>query len=227
MLRMRRLQLSALAACLVVALLAGGAAAPRARAAGERAAALQFGYAAYRARLAIKAVAPEIRARVGTVNSPACFRTVIHAPKQALERAAVIYALGYFHAVIDPALPAMQTFSRELDAIQTDDPVLRSGRSAWRDELSLAERLPAVGDACGQLAAWRRAGFAPSAAPPVDPKALKMLDAGDGLDRKVARAARRMRELGVPKSAAHRFGGDPLFRGVIPHDPIFNPRPRR
>jgi hypothetical protein len=68
-------------------------------------------------------------------------------------------------------------------------------------------------DPCDALEAWRRAGFAPSAAP-VDLDALEARDSSAAED-KIARAARRTQRLGVSPGAARRYTAAGMFRGVL------------
>jgi hypothetical protein len=152
---------------------------------------------------------------------------VFHAPRRALDQAIEVFAVGMVHALFDPTLPALRTLSAQLDAVPTADPALRSGRTAWRKTVGAIAALPPLDDPCGKLIAWRRSGYAPSAAPALDRAKLKALNDSGGPDPRFARAARRMRALGVSKSAADRFTGDPLFRGVLPTDDIFNTKPIR
>ena len=102
--------------------------------------------------------------------------------------------------------------------MHTTDRTLRSGRAAWAFVVSHFDQLPDVSDPCPTLDAWRHTGYDPKRAPRVSPAALQAFDkrAGRTVQRKVDAAARRMQQLGVPRRDAHRFTGDPMFRGLTP-----------
>jgi hypothetical protein len=181
-----------------------------------RAAAQQLSFAAYRLRVKVLAQEDAILAKVETslaaLDDNRCDQAVRAAPDdRALEVVLValllIVAPGY-----DPVRPALDTFLAELEAIPIADPILRAGRAGWRSEVDLIRRLPSLPDPCGALQTWRRAGYTDSASPIVVAAVLNpgLLAAED----KLARAAKRMRALGVSASAARRFTGDGMFADV-------------
>jgi hypothetical protein len=182
----------------------------------ERAAAREFSFAAYRARLAVKAQKPAIEAalnaRLEALDDPRCERAVNAAPRAAedavLAMTIVLIALPLIDGIRGPA----QQLVVELERVPTADQALRSGRAAWRAQAQFFARLPTVPDMCAALDAWRQAGYGPGGAP-IPLEAFQ----GGGLEtveRKLAAAAARMRELGVSAGAARRFTGDTLLQGI-------------
>ena len=181
-----------------------------------RAAARELSFAAYRLRVKVlaqqDAILAKLEVSLDALDDARCDQAVRAAPDdRALEvvlvALLVIIAPGY-----DPVRPALDTFLAELEAIPVADPILRSGRAGWRSEVDLIRRLPSLPDPCGTLQTWQRAGYADSASPIVVEAVLNpgLLAAED----KLARAARRMRALGVSAGAARRFTGDGMFADV-------------
>ena len=203
------------AVALCVAVAPAGAQAPTPRP-SERAAAREFSFAAYRLRVAVLAHRAEVETGAAKVaaafRDPRCNRAVSASPESRRVEVVLVAALVAVSPVYDPIRPSLDRYLTELERVPTADPVLRSGRAGWRSEIDLIQRLPSVADPCAVLQAWQRSGFAASAAPlNIDAILNPGLDAADG---KLARAERRMRELGVSAGAARRFTGDTLFRGV-------------
>lgn len=126
--------------------------------------------------------------------------------------------------------PVLARFVGRLDATQTADRRLRSGRAAWRSSLVLSEVYAALpADTCAQLRAWRDAGRTTEPLPGVDLGPLTprpddgsggredlAVDPGDAFDRKVRAAARRLRELGQGPRRSSRFTGDAAFAPLNP-----------
>ena len=211
---------AAVLAALTIAAVAGTARAqapPPATAPSERAAARQFAFAAYRLRVKVVAQEQAIADRAVAVTLPAlddprCDRAVDAAPGLAVFLVlGVVLALD-LSPIYDPVRPALATFLAEIEQIPTADPALRRGRAGWRSEILFIRQLPSTEDPCGALEAWRRATFH-LAASPVNLDALN--DPGlNAAEDKITGAARRMRALGVGESAARRFTGDGMFKGV-------------
>jgi hypothetical protein len=203
-----------------VAVLAALAVAPTASAQtapGERAAAQQLSFAAYRLRVAVLAQSDAIDDKVLGVTLDAlgddrCDRADDAAPEGReldvlLTDLLLAFAPGY-----DPIRPALDAFLAQLEQIPTNDPALKGGRAGWRTEIDIIRRLPSTPDPCAALQAWQRTGFAESKAPiPIDVLINPAAQAAEG---KIAVAARRMRQLGVSAGAARRFTGKGMFRGV-------------
>jgi hypothetical protein len=208
---------------LVVVVLAAPASAA-AQAPDERAAAREFAYAAYRLRVAIKARMPQIEQAAAITRAPAC-RTALRGPTVAQQRRYLDDLVGVLFdllagAMLSPAVEPLQRFQAELDAIATEDPLLRSGRAAWRASVALyAQVRPLPADLCARLRAWRRAGYATNARPDLQPQAVRKILEGSGtVDAKLHLAAARMVALGVTAGQARRFAGDTLFDGFSPDE---------
>jgi hypothetical protein len=189
---------------------------PPAPAPDERAAAREFSFAAYRARVAVKAqkaaIEAALNARIDALDDPRCARAITAAPRAAQETVVAMSGLLVALPLLDGVRAPVQKLVAELERVPTADPSLRSGRAAWRAEAQFFARLPAVPDMCAALDAWRRARYGPRAAP-IDLAAFD--DVGlETVERKLAAAAARMRELGVSAGAARRFTGDNLLDGI-------------
>ena len=200
-LRLRQALLAALIACLV---------APAAASADDRGAAREFAFSAYRARVALLYASADISRRLDAVGT--CASIADGAPDHVQERVMellVVAAPGEFAAA---TAPIMRAFVAELDRVATSDRALRSGRAAWRQAVGVMATWPRP-DLCALLGAWKEAGWKKARAPRVDLKSLARQDrASAGIDRKLERAAARLRALGVAASAAHRFQGDPAVQ---------------
>lgn len=204
-------------------MLVAGAAAPTGAAAqappDERAAAREFSYAAYRLRLAIKAqhvtLERQLTGRVDALLRPRCRRALDVIPERRESDVIFVASIAATVPAYLTVRPSFERFLAEIEAVPTADPALRSGRASWRGPVGLMRRLRPLPDLCAALEAWRRAGFAPDAAP-VDVGDTRDFDLGSQMaqNAKAERAERRMRRLGVGKSAARRFTGETLFIGV-------------
>jgi hypothetical protein len=188
-----------------------------AQAPDERAAAREFSFAAYRLRVAILAQEVAIDDKLLNVTLEAlgddrCDRADDAAPGIRGIEVLLIDILLAFAPAYDPIRPALDTFLAQLEAIPTNDTALRGGRAGWRTEIDIIRRLPSTPDPCAALQAWQRTGFDEDRAPiPIDVLTNPAAEAAAG---KVAAAARRMRQLGVGATAAKRFRGRQMFRGV-------------
>ena len=89
------------------------------------------------------------------------------------------------------------------------DRILKSGRAAWRKELGPAQRLqPPAEDICTRLDAWRQAGYPVDQAPKLNDPALdELFGQSDDLEKRIARAGKRMRKLGVRALGRQLWGG--------------------
>ena len=165
-----------------------------------------------RARVAIKAQAPDLERRYEEAE-PDCEDLFDSAP----DRLAVEMFKLSFGATIQPYADLIIESSRQivagLDAVPTRDPVLRSGRAAWRAALRLNESHPRVDDACADLARWRDAGWGDEAMPPYLHDEDDA-DSGPTIERKMHAASRRLRMLGISPRVAGFFTGDGLLDGV-------------
>jgi hypothetical protein len=181
----------------------------------ERAAAREFAFAAYRARVAVKAqkapIEAALMARLGALDDPTCRRAIMRAPERVQDRVVGMTIILTALPLLDGIRAPVQQLVAELERVPTADVALRRGRAAWRVQAEFLTRLPAVPDMCVALDAWRRAGYAPRAAP-IDLAALAGL--GDTAEAKLAACAARMRELGVSAGAARRFTGTNFLDGI-------------
>ena len=202
---------------ILIALALAPTAPAQAPAPDERAAAREFSFAAYRLRVAILAQQDAIEAKLLNVTLEAlgderCDRADNAAPGIRGIEVLIVDILLAFAPAYDPVRPGLDTFLAQLEAIPTNDRALRGGRAGWRTEVDIIRRLPSTPDPCAALQAWQRTGFAEDRAPiPIDVLTNPAADASAG---KIAVAARRMRQLGVGATAAKRFRGRQMFRGV-------------
>jgi hypothetical protein len=182
----------------------------------ERAAAREFSFAAYRARVAVKAqkaaIEAALDARLARLDDPGCERALSSAPRSAQDRVLAMSIVLVALPLIDGIRAPVQQLVVELERVPTADDVLRSGRAAWRTQAQFFALVPPVPDMCTALDAWRRAGYGSRAAP-IDLEAFS----GSGLETvqvKLRAAAARMRQLCVAAGAARRFTGDTLLDGI-------------
>jgi hypothetical protein len=216
---------AALAAIAIAMSATAPAAAHAARGApDEHAAAREFSYAAYRLRVAITAQKAEldqrIQAGVDAFVTPPCgpaFGAMGRLSERRLDAATLVAATVAMAPALAAVRPAFERFLAELDRVRTGDRALRGGRAEWRATVAAFRRFPPQVDVCATLDAWRQARFARSKAPvglgDAD-FAGSLSDPGADPSRRLARAARRMRRLGVPAGAARRFAGTTLFDGI-------------
>lgn len=204
---------------LSAALLAFGAA----PASATPSSAQRFADAVRRGKVTMKQARPEIVRATSAKRGEACIAALgeDEVPERARARAQAVVVLALFEPVFAPLKPALAQIVADLDAIGTKDPALLAGRDGWHEIADYIGSLPHLDDPCGALRAWAHSGFAPDKAPPLSlDQARKVLgeDTSDEVDRKLARAAKRMRKLGVSRGDVKRFTGDTLFIGVIPDD---------
>ena len=200
---------AAVAAACLLALAAPAHAAPPASA-------QRFADAALRMKQAIKAQRAELERRVEELDFVRCFRVFEAAPARHDAQVFAVIVIGLTGPMMDVARGPLEQMVRDLDAIPTQDPALRSGRAAWRAQVAQIDEMPRVDAPCDALERWRDAKWRASAAPKLDERAMaRMIEGSAGQERKVRRAARRLRQLGVRKGEAARFTGDTMFDNVI------------
>jgi hypothetical protein len=214
----------------VLGLAAAAAAAPAAAQAppappDERAAAREFSFAAYRARVAVKAqqqaIEAALTARLDELTKPRCLSALRAVPESRRDTVAVVGLVLIALPLLDGIRGPLAQLVAELERVPTADPALRSGRAAWRAEAQFIGRIAPVPDVCGALETWRRAGFGGRGAP-IDLAALGS-PVADTAEPKLAAAAARMRALGVSAGAARRFTGANLLAGIGDADLDFIP----
>jgi hypothetical protein len=197
-----------LAPALAAAALLAAAAQASAQAPDERADARAFADAALRHRAAVAEAFRMEEARRTPAGRPCRPDRV---PRRHRRDATKLMATAGYGALGRLLGPALLEFSLALHAVDTADPVLRSGRTAWRRMRRLLARMaarPAV-DLCAELRRWARAGYEPIAAVRDARRAWRVLRAfdGNGFERRVHRAAARLRRLGVPRDESYAFTG--------------------
>jgi len=201
-----------LAATMAAALLT---AAPAAHAAPTRTA-QAFVDALKAAQLEARAVATTIEPAIKQVEP--CVRVAAEAPaKHAPEALALGFNAVFADAMIAPLTPTLTRLQAAFDAIPTQDPVLRSVRATWRVTVGQFTAFGSSKPICDALAAWKAAGWKPSARPDV----LKLIGAdqftekrNDAFERTFKRAERRLRALGVSKRDARLIRGDDVVKPV-------------
>ena len=179
----------------------------------------RFADAVERGKSAIRAKKPEFKAVAEAVDFERCERALEAKPppEREIDRFATFLVIAVLQPTIQPSMPVLRQIVADLDAIPTRDPVLKSGRAAWREIVASFGLFPILDKPCEQLEAWAASGWKASARPDFDFAAFEKLageDSFEGADAKLERAARRMRQLGVSKGDAERFTGETLFDDV-------------
>ena len=196
-----RIALALLAAVAVLAL--PSAASAQAPPSGERATAQAFADALERF-----AAASEAAERPDSTWLEPCERAFARVPRAHRQEAVTLmvsHSVGRAFAGIRGPLRALRS---ELADVATADPVLVSGRAAVRRLGRALDAVPAPGDFCAELRAWRRAGY-PSSAIREASAAVEALGHAvtRGIVRKLNETAQRLRALGVSSEDAGPFGG--------------------
>jgi hypothetical protein len=151
---------------------------------------------------ALEALGHDVRC---SVDVPRRRRDAVNEVKGSFHFAQTI--AGFTRAVA----PALTQASNDLHAVQTTDPILQSGRTAWRrlrrTYAGFAE-LPAAG-VCSQLRAYVRNGYRHTPATRRTMRAFHAMMAWDtaDMDRRMEETVRRMVVLGIPAAEAEAFAG--------------------
>jgi hypothetical protein len=203
------------------------AAAPATAAPGDRASAAAIRQATIDLHFTVTQQGPAIQAAVDRLEKdPACTGALEHLPEKQVEETVFEYILpAVLEMEFDPLKRSFTAFMAKLDAIPMRDPALRSGRAAWRDLAGLLVRFaPPPTDFCARLDAWRKAGYPAASRPKIeDPAFIELLGEGntlDRVDRKLARAGRRLRELGVSKRIVGWWTFENLLDDIEPDEPV-------
>ncbi|HWT91983.1 MAG TPA: hypothetical protein VN238_03230 [Solirubrobacteraceae bacterium] len=204
---------------MVVAVLAGAVPAGVAEAAAPRSA-QRFADAVLRAKERIIAAEPAI-GRGYKADFDACVAVANDTedgPEMTAQTEDQVQALfigGVLGPALEPTRGALDQLLADLDAIPTNDPVLRGGREAWRAEIAAVRNFPVLVRPCAQLKAWSDAGFTAATRPAVPFAAIAAYFEGTPALRRNARrldaAAQRLQRLGISEGAARRFTGDSLY----------------
>ena len=177
----------------------------------------RFADAVERGKSAMRAKEPEFRAAIDALNFETCERVLERKPppEREIDRFAMFLVATMFGPMFEPAKPVLHQIVADLDAIPTRDPILKSGRAGWRTIVQYFDRFPRIEAPCEQLEKWANSGWKASARPAFDFEAFERLVEGEDsvelAGRKIERAARRLRQLGVSKGDAKRFTGESLF----------------
>lgn len=179
----------------------------------EVAAARAFADSALRFRAALTPLEQRYE-DVSRARLPRCFRQLLRRVPERRVDSVLLLPLANFYGEIGRLLgPALTRFSMELHGVQTADPALRAGRTAWRRMRRLFRALAAIApiDVCAETRRFVAGGFqlTPGIRRRLRLRALIRRDPVHDFDRRVARAQRRLRELGVPPEQAQAFADDP------------------
>jgi hypothetical protein len=196
----------------VVLLLAVPAAAAGQAPPDERAAARAFADAALRFQGSVAPLEPRYQ-QLSRGSLPRCVpRLLRRVPERRVRRILLLPFTNFYGELGRLFEPALTRFSMELHAVQTPDPALRSGRTAWRRMRRVFATLAAIPpvDVCAEARTLIAGGFAPTPAirRGLRLRALMERDPLDDFDRRVERAERRLIELGIPREQAQVFEDD-------------------
>jgi hypothetical protein len=140
--------------------------------------------------------------------NPRCARRIVRrAPARARDDVGLLITVHALRNVGRILAPALQVYSMRLHAVDTADPALRSGRTAWRRiRRQFAVRLQAFEPMCPALRRFARSGYRPT---PALRRALRLVVEFGSFDRSLAgrlRIAReRLEALGIPHDRAVVF----------------------
>lgn len=172
-------------------------------------AARAFADAALRAQPHVAAASAQLEAigrRVDCVRAPRRHRNRVNELESSLNLAQTV--AGFTRTVG----PVLEQASIELHSVETTDPVLRSGRTAWRRlrrSYASFAALPAA-SVCAQVRAYARNGYRHTPETRRGMRAFHAIMAWDtaDMDRRMQDAVKRMIQLGVPVADAEAFSGD-------------------
>ena len=194
-------------ALLVIAALAFAPAAALAQAPDERAAAQAMADAAKRL-LAADSATEDSYDPSAAFESRRCRRELYRIPARRQGDIRALFLSEELRHGADPLRDALLRFRNEIAAAVTQDRALISGRAAWRRLAKAFGALPAGGDPCEDVAAWRRTGYDRATIRRARAEYRSVYAAwGRGFERKTAAAADRMRELGISEEDAQVFEG--------------------
>lgn len=126
--------------------------------------------------------------------------------RASLEGLAIARSIIYLTAVGN-----IETFLKRIDRVPTKDRALRAGRTAWREtarSMRVYLTLPFPTDICPRVDAWVNRGATGAMFPNLDFTRVNRemtSSASVTRERRIERAAERMRSLGQSRSRASRF----------------------
>ena len=178
----------------------------------ERAAARSFADAGIRLAAFVDGSEARFDATVGS-RPPRCARRLLRRiPDERAARAQILAGMPAEGRVARLVEQPLLEFSLQLHGVQTADPALRSGRTAWRRLRQAFLKLAPFADLdlCAELRRYAASGFRPTPAMRRASRALHAYaraitrDFGSRLDR----AIERLQELGIPRAEARAFDGE-------------------
>jgi hypothetical protein len=135
----------------------------------------------------------------------------VKVPRSKVASAQSLFDIALVEALERPNDSAVGNFVAALVDANASNPTLATGAAAWADYLATVRALPDVADPCGALKAWKREGFASSAAP-IDFAAYRSLDRRASRDiRAIEKAASLLLRRGAFPNAAIGFTPDGLL----------------
>jgi hypothetical protein len=183
-----------------------------AQAPDERAAARAFADAGIRLAAFFDGSEAQFDATV-TTRPPRCVRRLLRQiPDDRARQAHILAGMPPEGRVARLVEQPLLEFSRRLHGVQTADPALRSGRTAWRRLRRAFLKMAPFADlnVCVELRRYAASGFRRT---PAMRRASRALDAyaraitGD-FGPRLDRAIERLQELGVPRAEARAFDGE-------------------
>jgi hypothetical protein len=136
----------------------------------------------------------------------------LQVPRSKVGDGRALFDVALVEALERPNDAALGTFVDGLQNAHVANATLAAGADGWSDYLTVVRSLPTVGDPCGALKAWKRAGFTASSAP-IDFAAYRSLARrADADQRAILRAARLMAARGAFPNAAVGFTTDGMLQ---------------
>lgn len=177
----------------------------------------RFADAALRLKVAVNARKADFAAAYAAIDHARCERAFERIPpKREIDNATTILVLAASQPLVEVGTPLLRQMVRDLEAIPTNDPALRSGRAGWREAVALVARYPRLDRPCEALERWSRAGWRPSARPDVSFRELqRFVTSRAAPEAKLHLGARRLRQLGISAFSSKRFIGETIFEDVI------------
>jgi hypothetical protein len=168
--------------------------------------------------IAVDAKRAEIRTSLEAFEAERCRKAldIRRMPQDAVDDAMTLAIGGLTQYAFAPVVPELRGLVAAMDAVPTTDPVLRSGRAAWRVSVAGIAGLD-LDRPCRQLEAWGRAGWKRDAPAAVEARRFaRRFDrlTSSALERKFDAAERRLRKLGVSAAEAELWTGEGAFKAV-------------
>jgi hypothetical protein len=136
-------------------------------------------------------------------------RRLDRAPKRRGDAFSALYSAQLVGTFTRAAAPIIADAVAAMHAIQTADPGLRGGRTAWRRiqrAYATISALPVV-DICAEAHTFVRSGYHRTPVIRQAQRTMQEVEHTGGIDRRLARAVKRLEALGVPAADADLFDG--------------------